>query len=324
MPRAAVLLGVMQPTAARAVAITSAACAAALYLLSRRARKKAEVGNLDAFLKDEGDDELTKVAFTSRWVAAERAMESSRPDALFSDPYAVHLGGATGVAFSSKMKSIMPWPEFHITWMAIRTRYIDERLSKFCAAHDSSFQCVILGSGLDARAFRIPQLATARAVYEVDVPEVVGAFNRAMARLEATAVCPRVALALDLSTPDALTRALRAGGFDKALPTFWLLEGLTMYLTPDVNSSMLEQIDALSAPGSHICAGFIADTASLPKNVIPPFTPAISEYTALLRAHGWGGQLLAERFGDPGLNFGRYPVQLTPDASQCFVIAQRP
>ena len=135
-------------------------------------------------------------------------MESSRPDALFSDPYAAHLGGATGVAFSSKMKGIMPWPEFHITWMAIRTRYIDERLSTFCAAHGSSFQCVILGSGLDARAFRIPQLATARAVYEVDVPEVVVAFNRAMARLEATAVCPRVALALDLSTPDALTRAL--------------------------------------------------------------------------------------------------------------------
>lgn len=83
-------------------------------------------------------------------------------------------------------------------------------------------------------------------------------------------------------------------------------------------------IESLSAPGSHICAGFIADTANLPKNVIPPFTPAISEYTALLRAHGWGGQLLAERFGDPGLNFGRYPVQLTPDASQCFVLAHRP
>ena len=66
LPRAAVLRGVMLPTARGAVAITSAACAAALYLLSRRARKKAEVGNLDAFLKDEGDDELTKVAFTSR------------------------------------------------------------------------------------------------------------------------------------------------------------------------------------------------------------------------------------------------------------------
>ena len=143
----------MSPTAAGAVAITSAACAAALYLLSRRARKTAEVGNLDTFLKDEGDDELTKVAFTSRWVAAERAMESSRPDALFSDPYAAHLGGATGVAFSSKMKGIMPWPEFHITWMAIRTRYIDERLHILCSAWQ---QLPVCHTGLGTRRSRFP------------------------------------------------------------------------------------------------------------------------------------------------------------------------
>lgn len=291
------------------------------YLVRRRSRQKAD-GDFDV-LADAGDSELTRVAFTSRWVAAERALEHARPDALFSDPFASYLGGKPGLVLSEKMKGLLPWPTYHITWMAVRTKYVDDRVTTFFATRDGA-QYVNLGSGLDARVYRLRALARARAAFEVDVPEVVAAFNRAMCSCDdAVALCPRVSPAVDLAAPDALRRALRAAGFDARVPTFWLLEGLTMYLTKDVNVSLLEQINSLSAAGSQLCGGFIADTSWMNKGFSPAFAPAVDEYCALLREHGWSGEVVADRYGDANLNFGRYPEGRAPEASNCFVHATR-
>lgn len=279
-----------------------------------------------------GDDELTRVAFTSRWVAAERAMESERPDALFSDPYAAALGGAAGKELSAKMNSRMTgsyWADYHITWMAVRTRFVDERLAAFARAVGGRGQFVCLGSGLDARAYRLDALAGMRAAFEVDLPEVVAAFGRAMGRLGAQAKCPRVALAIDLSAPEELSSALRLAGFDSALPTFWLMEGLTMYLPPEVNARLLSTMASLSASGSQLCSGIIADPSRMPKHALPPFTPPIDEYDALCRRHGWAASrvpetgLAAHRFGDPALDYGRYPKGVAPDLFQCFMLCSR-
>ncbi|KAE9296355.1 hypothetical protein PF008_g24025 [Phytophthora fragariae] len=45
---------------------------------------------------------------------------------------------------------------------------------------------------------------------------------------------------------------LLSAGFDSSAPTFWALEGLTMYLERDSNVALLKTIDILSAPGSEI------------------------------------------------------------------------
>jgi len=253
-------------------------------------------------------------------------MESARQDALFSDPFAAELGGTTGSDFSAKMRSQMPWPEYHVRWVAVRTKFIDDRLAQFaggCCPGPKGFQFVNLGSGLDARTFRLEPLRYARAAFEVDKPEVVGAFGRAMARMDAAEMCPRVGLAVDLATADALTHALLAAGFDASVPTFWLLEGLTMYLAPHANTHLLEQISRLSAASSQICSGILADTSSLPEHVRPPFAPSVAEYTQMLRTHGWTGELGASFYGPPALDFGRYPEDRAPDTMQCLVWAQR-
>ncbi|EGZ19317.1 hypothetical protein PHYSODRAFT_354190 [Phytophthora sojae] len=45
---------------------------------------------------------------------------------------------------------------------------------------------------------------------------------------------------------------LLSAGFDPSAPTFWALEGLTMYLERGSNIALLKTIDILSAPGSEI------------------------------------------------------------------------
>ncbi|CKZ07098.1 Putative S-adenosyl-L-methionine-dependent methyltransferase [Mycobacterium tuberculosis] len=43
---------------------------------------------------------------------------------------------------------------------------------------------------------------------------------------------------------------LRQGGFDPNQPSAWLAEGLLAFLPPDAQDRLLDNITALSAPGS--------------------------------------------------------------------------
>jgi len=284
--------------------------------------------SMDGFVRALDDGELDKAAFTSRWVAAERAIESERVDALFNDPFARALGGVSGFAFSEKMASEIfgtqcMWKEFHLMWMAVRTRAIDDAINAFAAQHRSSgFQLVNLGAGLDARAYRLKSLTDCRAVFEVDQKIVCDVKGRAMEAIDAVALCPRVPLAVDLV--EELSRfgpALKAAGFSPSYPTFWLLEGLTMYLPEEANLDMFRAISDLSGSGSSLCCGFIGDRAKCP--VAIPFAPSRQELESTVKGLGWSSVRTAA-FGEAALNFGRYPKDRAPDESQCLCFATMP
>ncbi len=46
--------------------------------------------------------------------------------------------------------------------------------------------------------------------------------------------------------------ALRDNGFDPQLPTAWIAEGLLIYLPPEAQDRLFDNITALSAPGSRL------------------------------------------------------------------------
>mmetsp|Transcript_58746 Transcript_58746/g.138096 ORF Transcript_58746/g.138096 Transcript_58746/m.138096 type:complete len:316 (-) Transcript_58746:53-1000(-) len=285
-------------------------------------------GEYTKFIDSCGDEELDRVAFTSRLVAAERAMESARPDALFHDPYAAALGGESGKVMSAQFAAVTEasplykWREYHVTWMAVRTKYIDDKVAAFAAEWGSrgGFQVVNLGAGLDTRAFRLESLRTpaCRAVFEIDFRAVIDAKDRCLKRLQAAAVCARISIALDLADEE-LQPALQAAGFDARTPTLWILEGLTMYLTPAVNSSVFEQIARFtsSAPQALI-VGFLGDGDKIPPDI--PFWKDVEGMRAFVSSFGFP-HVNAQRFGDPELHYGRYPPARAPDASNCFLYA---
>jgi methyltransferase (TIGR00027 family) len=55
--------------------------------------------------------------------------------------------------------------------------------------------------------------------------------------------------------------ALRARGFDPTRPAAWIAEGLLMYLPPEAQDRLLDNITALSAPGSRLATDNIDSTA---------------------------------------------------------------
>ena len=91
-------------------------------------------------------------------IAWERALESRRGDALFNDPLAAALAGPKGEELSANFENMCgafeftDWREFHKTWVAVRTRFIDDAVQRCAEAEAGACkfsQLVNLGAGMD-------------------------------------------------------------------------------------------------------------------------------------------------------------------------------
>jgi len=213
-------------------------------------------------------DLASSVGATATAVAASRAMASQNPDALLNDPWADPLVRAVGIDTFVKLidgeigHSDDPLLNRRAMneQIAVRTRFFDEF---FVQAADSGIrQVVILASGLDTRAYRLPWPADAK-VFEIDQPQVIAFKTRTLADLGAEPTAERTTVAIDLREdwPAALVDA----GFDPKLSTAWSAEGLLVYLPPDAQHRLFDNIVALSAPGSRIATEHM-DLRDVPKD----------------------------------------------------------
>jgi methyltransferase (TIGR00027 family) len=200
-------------------------------------------------------DLASSVGATATAVAASRAMASQNPDALLNDPWADPLVRAVGIDTFVKLidgeTGHTDDPLLNRRAMSeqitVRTRFFDDF---FVQAGESGIrQAVILASGLDTRAYRLPWPADTT-VFEIDQPQVIAFKTRTLADLGAEPTAERTTVAIDLREdwPAALVEA----GFDPKLPTAWSAEGLLVYLPPDAQDRLFDNIVALSAPGSRI------------------------------------------------------------------------
>lgn len=210
-------------------------------------------------------DLASSVGATATMVAAARAIASAESDPLINDPYAADLVRAVGVEFFTKLVDgeigldgeLAAGAELMIGIMAVRTKFFDDF---FIAAGDAGIrQAVILASGLDSRAYRLPW-PEGTVVYEIDQPEVIGAKSATMTQIGAAPTAERRTVAVDLR--DDWPAALRAAGFDPAAPSAWSAEGLLAYLPPEAQDRLFDNITALSAPGSRLATEFHPDIAA--------------------------------------------------------------
>jgi len=106
---------------------------------------------------------------------------------------------------------------------------------------------------LDARAYRLPWPA-GTVVYELDQPQVIEFKTTTLAGIgaEPTAIRRTVPIDLRQDWPTALKEA----GLDTTAPTAWLAEGLLIYLPPEAQDRLFDDITALSVPGSTIATEF--------------------------------------------------------------------
>ncbi len=224
----------------------------------------------EAFVRTDDDswDITESVGATAIGVAAMRAAETRRPDALFGDPFAERLVDATGSGWSRVLRAQIaaasggadPAVEGDASsrtadsdnlyrplaaMLIARTVYFDEY---FTAASGAGIrQIVILASGLDARAYRM-EWPSGTVVFEIDQPKVLSFKNSVLADAELAAERRAVAVDLRQDWP----KALRDNGFDPTAPTAWLAEGLLRYLPGEAQDRLFDDLAALSAPGSRI------------------------------------------------------------------------
>jgi methyltransferase (TIGR00027 family) len=190
------------------------------------------------------------VSRTAIGVAGVRARESAREDRLFDDSYARSFVAAYRAAHpdrpvtSTSSDEVRRALAFHVI---IRTRFYDDWLHAAMAA--GLRQVVILGAGLDARAYRLPWPADVILV-EVDLPEVLVAKQHVLDDVGAVPRCDRRTLAADLRSP--WTGALPERGFVVSRPTAWLAEGLLSYLDEADAGQLLTAVTQMSAQGSRL------------------------------------------------------------------------
>ncbi|MCV7402044.1 class I SAM-dependent methyltransferase [Mycobacterium fragae] len=212
---------------------------------------------------DDTWDLASSVGATATMIAAGRAMATKDPRVLITDPFAEPLVRAVGLDFFTKMIdgevdfSTIPnaSPErlqATIDGVAVRTKYFDDYL--LAAVDKGVRQVVILAAGLDSRAYRLDWPAET-AVYEIDQPQVIEFKTSTLAGIGARPTADRRTIPIDLRSD--WPAALRSAGFDASAPTAWLAEGLLIYLPPEAQDRLFDNITALSVPGSAIATEYV-------------------------------------------------------------------
>jgi len=197
-------------------------------------------------------DLASSVGATATMAAAARAIATRADRSLIDDPFAEPLVRAVGIDLLTRLATGEVAPDDLVGQVAIdgakvRTKFYDEFFLD--ATNAGVTQVVILASGLDSRAYRLPW-PTGTVVYEVDQPQVMEFKTRTLAELGAAPTADRRVAAVDLR--DDWPTALRTAGFDPARPTAWSAEGLLGYLPPEAQDRLLDTITELSAPGSRV------------------------------------------------------------------------
>lgn len=200
---------------------------------------------------------------TAQWVAFARGLGPFHAVPLVEDPLAVELlgGQLAGLlrlagTFPALTRLVVRAGDAltggRTRFMCYRTRFLDDEVRRASEAGVS--QLVLLGAGLDARAWRLGAPVAGVTVFEVDHPD-----TQSLKRARLGAKPPHAAevrfVGVDFAV-DALDARLHAAGFDPSLPALVIWEGVVMYLEPTAIDATLNTLRGLLAPGSRVAISY--------------------------------------------------------------------
>jgi methyltransferase (TIGR00027 family) len=180
------------------------------------------------------------ISRTSIHVAAGRAVGAREPDPsvrnpdylaekLLGDPSKIDVDDlclrALSLGYDEAMKDIEVVNI--VRMMNIRTRFIDEALERAIAG--GSTQVIILGAGFDSHAYRCQELLAPVKVFEVDRPPTQALKQQRVNQVLGGPPANLTYVPVDFQHEN-LREVLTRHGYDPAQRTFFVLEGVTMYL----------------------------------------------------------------------------------------------
>jgi methyltransferase (TIGR00027 family) len=119
---------------------------------------------------------------------------------------------------------------------------------------DGATQVVIIGAGFDPLSFELHQEFPRAHFWEIDHPATQRHKLRTFSNIAAEGVH---FVTMDLNATPFDNEALIKSTFDSGQRTVWIAEGLLMYLTHDVVSSLMTTLKSLSAPNSQLVFTFM-------------------------------------------------------------------
>jgi len=228
---------------------------------------------------------VRNVSDTARWAAYFRAQETTRPDALFRDPFAERLCGQHGVDIANTL----PDGNKH-AWAWVARTYLFDRFIKQELQQGADL-VLNLAAGLDARPYRMELPASLQWI-EVDLPEILAYKEEILTNEKPTCALERVRL--NLADGDA-RRTLFATLNRRARKILVLTEGLLVYLSAEEVAALARDLAGgasfrrwimdFGSPG--LLKMMQKTTGKHLSKVGAPFKFAPAEGPAFFGPHGW-------------------------------------
>jgi methyltransferase (TIGR00027 family) len=245
---------------------------------------------------------LPGISKTSLYVAAGRAVGAREPDPLarnpdylaeklLGDPSKLDVDHPTVRALSLPYEDAMKDVEVisSVRMMTIRTRFIDDALARAVAG--GATQVVILGAGFDSHAYRCQELLAGVKVFEVDRPATQALKKERINDVLGGPPANLTYVPIDFQHEDLL-EVLKRHGYDPSRRTFFILEGVLMYLPEEAARGTLRFV-AAHPPGSGIVFDFVyramidmiakIDMAAVPEAA----KPFVQRFLSLTRNEPW-------------------------------------
>jgi methyltransferase (TIGR00027 family) len=202
----------------------------------------------------------TQASTTAQGIAFVRALESSKPagERICHDPLARRL---ISPAFYLLGRLFISYAERKgpgvIGFLVARCRYIDDYLQ--ACLETGLDQLVILGAGLDSRAYRFDQLEGHVKVFEVDHPATqqvkLGKLEKIFGRL------PEHVTYVPVDFDEETLQKLFDFGYNRQAKTLFIWEGVVHYLTAEAVDQTLEFVLKNSGSGSSIIFDYVYASA---------------------------------------------------------------
>ncbi|WP_182357713.1 SAM-dependent methyltransferase [Tomitella gaofuii] len=201
------------------------------------------------------------IVVTAIGVAVIRAREYARPDRLYSDPLARAFVDAARAGFPrERWERLEALAGRFYDGRTVGVRLVDGTVRD--ALDHGIRQFVLLGAGLDTRAFRMG-LPPDAVVFELDLPETFAFKEPVLERAGAAPACTRHVVPADLRSE--WRSALLESGFRPEVRTQWIEEGTLGNPTEDWKRRLVEDLTAMSAAGSRFGVGRFAVDAESPQ-----------------------------------------------------------
>ncbi len=185
-------------------------------------------------------------------------------------PHAVIAAGPHGQLLAARLRKALP----QLTDMVIaRTQHIDHTIRTTPGMR----QLVLIGAGLDMRAFRHAIRRPDLMCFEMDLPEMLEERDRVIREIDPHESLKRHCLTVDFLKDDLAEVLGNCPEFDPTLPTVFVYEGCSMYFEESVNRRVVQSLmEMMRNPDSRLWIDFVTQQSVEGRTKVPEITDFLS------------------------------------------------